>query len=373
MAKVTLKNIKKKYPKAENYTVDNFNLDIEDHEFMIFVGPSGCGKSTVLRMIAGLETITDGELMIGDKLVNNLPGAKRSIAMVFQNYALYPHMTVRQNMSFSLEMNGMDKDEIIKKVEAAALKLDLGDLLDRKPSEMSGGQCQRVAIGRAIVRDPKVFLMDEPLSNLDAKLRVKMRAEISKLHTALDTTTFIYVTHDQVEAMTMGTRIAVMHAGIIQQCDSPEVLYDSPINKFVAGFIGSPAMNFFDCVVKKEDNGIYLEMENCFKIKVPEDREEKIISYKEKHVWLGIRPQHIYPDDTKDIEVVPGNTLKAKAVVVEPLGSEKFVLFETKSGFEFTARFDPRVSVKKCDEFNLTFDLSLSHIFDSASELNITL
>ena len=255
MADVKLKNIVKKYPNGF-VAVKNFNLEIEDKEFIIFVGPSGCGKSTTLRMIAGLEDISNGELYIDDKLCNTVSPKDRDIAMVFQNYALYPHMTVYDNMAFALKLRKVPKDEIDKKVREAAKILDLEHLLDRKPKALSGGQRQRVAMGRAIVRSPKVFLMDEPLSNLDAKLRVQMRSEISKLHHKLQTT-FIYVTHDQTEAMTLGTRIVVLKDGIIQQVDTPQNLYNAPDNLFVAGFIGSPQMNFIDATISKDDKGVY--------------------------------------------------------------------------------------------------------------------
>ena len=255
MADVKLKNIVKKYPNGF-VAVKNFNLEIEDKEFIIFVGPSGCGKSTTLRMIAGLEDISNGELYIDDKLCNTVSPKDRDIAMVFQNYALYPHMTVYDNMAFALKLRKVPKDEIDKKVREAAKILDLEHLLDRKPKALSGGQRQRVAMGRAIVRSPKVFLMDEPLSNLDAKLRVQMRSEISKLHHKLQTT-FIYVTHDQTEAMTLGTRIVVLKDGVIQQVDTPQNLYNAPDNLFVAGFIGSPQMNFIDATISKDDKGVY--------------------------------------------------------------------------------------------------------------------
>lgn len=287
MADVKLKNIVKKYPNGF-VAVKNFNLEIKDKEFIIFVGPSGCGKSTTLRMIAGLEDISNGELYIDDKLCNTVSPKDRDIAMVFQNYALYPHMTVYDNMAFALKLRKVPKDEIDKKVREAAKILDLEHLLDRKPKALSGGQRQRVAMGRAIVRSPKVFLMDEPLSNLDAKLRVQMRSEISKLHHKLQTT-FIYVTHDQTEAMTLGTRIVVLKDGIIQQVDTPQNLYNAPDNLFVAGFIGSPQMNFIDATISKDDKGVYTNFDE-YSFKLPESKAKALTEggYVGKTVILGI-------------------------------------------------------------------------------------
>ena len=317
MADVKLKNIVKKYPNGF-VAVKNFNLEIKDKEFIIFVGPSGCGKSTTLRMIAGLEDISNGELYIDDKLCNTVSPKDRDIAMVFQNYALYPHMTVYDNMAFALKLRKVPKDEIDKKVREAAKILDLEHLLDRKPKALSGGQRQRVAMGRAIVRSPKVFLMDEPLSNLDAKLRVQMRSEISKLHHKLQTT-FIYVTHDQTEAMTLGTRIVVLKDGIIQQVDTPQNLYNAPDNLFVAGFIGSPQMNFIDATISKDDKGVYTNFGE-YSFKLPESKAKALTEggYVGKTVILGIRPEDIHNEDIflntspesivdAEVEEIPGD------------------------------------------------------------------
>ena len=293
MASLSLKNINKVYPNGF-HAVKDFNLEIEDKEFIIFVGPSGCGKSTTLRMIAGLEEISSGELWIGDKLVNDVEPKDRDIAMVFQNYALYPHMSVFDNMAFGLKLRKVPKDQIKRLVQEAAKILDIEHLLDRKPKALSGGQRQRVAMGRAIVRDPKVFLMDEPLSNLDAKLRVQMRIEISKLHENLGAT-IIYVTHDQTEAMTLGTRIVVMNAGIVQQVDTPQTLYDHPCNQFVAGFIGSPQMNFVDATCKVVGDKVYL-VAGPSEIELPPAKAKKLIEggYAGKTVVLGIRPEDVH-------------------------------------------------------------------------------
>ena len=296
MAELKLKNIVKKYPNGF-VAVKDFSLDIEDKEFIIFVGPSGCGKSTTLRMIAGLEDISAGELYIGDKMCNNVSPKDRDIAMVFQNYALYPHMTVYDNMAFGLKLRKVPKDEINKKVHEAAKILDIEHLLDRKPKALSGGQRQRVAMGRAIVREPKVFLMDEPLSNLDAKLRVQMRSEISKLHHKLQTT-FIYVTHDQTEAMTLGTRIVVLKDGIIQQVDTPQNLYNKPANLFVAGFIGSPQMNFIDAKVVQVGPDVMVAFGE-YRVKLPEVKTKALIEggYVDKDIILGIRPEDVHDED----------------------------------------------------------------------------
>ena len=296
MASLSLKNICKVYPNGFE-AVKDFNLEVEDQEFIIFVGPSGCGKSTTLRMIAGLEEISSGEFYIDGKLMNDVEPKDRDIAMVFQNYALYPHMTVFDNMAFGLKLRKVPKDEIKRKVEEAAKILDLEKLLDRKPKALSGGQRQRVAMGRAIVRNPQVFLLDEPLSNLDAKLRAQMRTEISKIHKKLGTT-FIYVTHDQTEAMTLGDRIVVMKDGIIQQIDTPQNLYERPGNKFVAGFLGSPQMNFIDGVLKKKNNGYCVQFAKKYELAVPAAKEDKkLANYVDKEVILGIRPEAIHDDE----------------------------------------------------------------------------
>ena len=309
MAGLSLRNIGKMYQGGVE-AVKDANIEIEDKEFVILVGPSGCGKSTTLRMIAGLEEITSGELYIGDKLVNDVAPKDRDIAMVFQNYALYPHMTVFENMAFGLRLKKMPKAEIEKKVYEAAESLDIKHLLDRKPKALSGGQRQRVALGRAIVREPKVFLMDEPLSNLDAKLRVQMRATISKLHQKLQTT-FIYVTHDQTEALTMGTKIVVMKDGVIQQVASPQELYERPVNMFVAGFIGSPQMNFINAVLKKENNKFYLEF-GKHKIQLPEGKTKNLDDvYVNKEVVIGIRPENVH-DEAVYVESMSNDVVEAK-------------------------------------------------------------
>jgi len=313
MAGVKLVNVYKTYPGGVT-AVSDFNIDIEEKEFIILVGPSGCGKTTTLRMIAGLEEITEGELYIGDKLMNDVAPKDRDIAMVFQNYALYPHMTVFDNMAFGLKLRKTPKDEIKRRVHEAARILDIEHLLDRKPKALSGGQRQRVALGRAIVREPKVFLMDEPLSNLDAKLRVQMRTELSKLHQRLQTT-FIYVTHDQTEAMTMGTRIVVMKDGFIQQIDTPQGLYDNPVNMFVAGFIGSPQMNFANVTVIKEDDKLYLKFGED-KLEVPADKAKVIerSGYVGKEVVFGIRPENTH-DEPQNLEKWANATVTAKVEV----------------------------------------------------------
>ncbi|NLL71233.1 MAG: sn-glycerol-3-phosphate ABC transporter ATP-binding protein UgpC [Epulopiscium sp.] len=369
MASLKLKDIKKVYTGGV-VAVQDFNLDIADKEFIIFVGPSGCGKSTTLRMIAGLEEITEGELWIGDKLMNDVAPKDRDIAMVFQNYALYPHMTVYDNMAFGLKLRKTPKAEIDKRVKEAARILDIEHLLDRKPKALSGGQRQRVAMGRAIVREPKVFLMDEPLSNLDAKLRVQMRIEISKLHKRLQTT-IIYVTHDQVEAMTLGTRIVVMKDGIIQQVDSPQHLYDKPNNLFVAGFIGSPQMNFMEATAVKKGNDVFLKLGTA-EIKLPEYKGKKLIDggYVGKQVVMGIRPEDIH-DTPIFLESSPESIFSADVNVTEMLGAEVF-LYVTAEGFDLTARVDPRTKATAGDTVKLAMDINKIHVFDKDTELTIT-
>jgi len=365
MASVTLKNVYKVYP-GNVTAVSDFNIEIEDKEFIILVGPSGCGKTTTLRMIAGLEEITSGELYIGDKLCNDVAPKDRDIAMVFQNYALYPHMTVFDNMAFGLKLRKVPKDEIKRRVHEAARILSIEHLLDRKPKALSGGQRQRVALGRAIVREPKVFLMDEPLSNLDAKLRVQMRTEISKLHQRLQTT-FIYVTHDQTEALTMGTRIVVMKDGFVQQIDSPQKLYDEPVNLFVAGFIGSPQMNFVNVVVEKEDDKVYLKFAKdkleipAYKGKVLEEQ-----GYVGKEVILGIRPEDIYDEDTPHTSDCT-STLGADIEVTERLGSETF-LYGLINDVNFIARVSPKSTTQPGDNVRLIFDMAKAHIFEKETE-----
>ena len=368
MASVTLKNVYKVYPGGVT-AVSDFNLDIADKEFIVLVGPSGCGKSTTLRMVAGLEEITEGELYIGDKLMNDVAPKDRDIAMVFQNYALYPHMTVYDNMAFGLKLRKTPKAEIDRRVKEAARILDIEHLLNRKPKALSGGQRQRVALGRAIVREPKVFLMDEPLSNLDAKLRVQMRTEITKLHNRLQTT-FIYVTHDQTEAMTMGTRIVVMKDGFIQQVDTPQNLYDYPVNLFVAGFIGSPQMNFIDVTLVKEDDGVYAVFgEN--KIKVPEGKVKKLKdpSYIGKEVIMGIRPEDLH-DEEIFLQSAVDSTVKAYVDVVELMGSETY-LYLNVSGVNVTARVDPRSTARAGDTIKIALDTNRLHFFDKETEETI--
>ncbi len=367
MASVTLKNIYKIYD-GNVTAVSDFNLDIADKEFIVLVGPSGCGKSTTLRMIAGLEDITKGELYIGDQLVNNVEPKDRDIAMVFQNYALYPHMTVYGNMAFGLKLRKVPKDEIDKKVHEAAKILDIEHLLDRKPAALSGGQRQRVALGRAIVREPKVFLMDEPLSNLEAKLRVQMRTESGKLHQKLDTT-FIYVTHDQTEAMTMGTRIVVMKDGVVQQVDTPTNLYSIPCNMFVAGFIGSPQMNFIDGKISKRDDGTYVVIGKD-EIKLPEGKAKTLAEtgFAGEEVVLGIRPEDIHDDELfiSNSE----NVLETDVEVTEPLGAETYLYFKI-DGKDFTARVNPRTTAKPGDRIKIAFDATKIHLFDKETEKTI--
>lgn len=371
MANVTLRHIYKVYAGGVT-AVNDFNLAIKDKEFIVLVGPSGCGKSTTLRMIAGLEEITEGELYIGDKLMNDVAPKNRDIAMVFQNYALYPHMTVYDNMAFGLKLRKVHKTDIDKKVKEAAKILGIEEYLQRKPKALSGGQKQRVALGRAIVREPQVFLMDEPLSNLDAKLRVQMRTEITKLHNRL-ATTFIYVTHDQTEAMTMGTRIVVMKDGFIQQVDSPQNLYDYPCNKFVAGFIGSPAMNFIDCTLVEENGNVFARFgEN--KILIPEGRIAKLTdkSYIGREVTLGIRPDDIH-DEEVFIQNYPQATVSSYVELIEKLGFET-LLYLTISGKEdenIVARVNPRSTVMMNDTVKMVFDPNRIHLFDKETEISI--
>ena len=365
MASLSLKHINKTYPNGFE-AVKDFNLEIEDKEFIIFVGPSGCGKSTTLRMVAGLEEITSGELKIGDKVVNDVEPKDRDIAMVFQNYALYPHMTVYDNMAFGLKLRKVPKPEIDKMVREAAKILDLEPLLDRKPKALSGGQRQRVAMGRAIVRNPKVFLMDEPLSNLDAKLRGQMRIEISKLHQRLGTT-IIYVTHDQTEAMTLGTRIVVMNAGVVQQVDTPQNLYDKPCNVFVAGFMGSPQMNLINAKVVQSGEDVVL-MFGGNTVKLPEGKAQKLIEagYVDTTVIMGIRPE-----DLNDSEVIinanPDCVIEATIRVYELLGAEVYLYFDIDE-VNCTARVNPRTTARPGDTIKLGIDMTKLHIFDKDTE-----
>ncbi len=369
MASLSLKNVCKVYPNGFE-AVKNFNLEIADQEFIIFVGPSGCGKSTTLRMIAGLEDISSGELKIGDRVVNDVEPKDRDIAMVFQNYALYPHMSVYDNMAFGLKLRKVPKDQIDKMVKEAAKILDLTPLLDRKPKALSGGQRQRVAMGRAIVRNPKVFLMDEPLSNLDAKLRVQMRIEIAKLHQKLGTT-IIYVTHDQTEAMTLGTRIVVMKDGVIQQVDTPQNLYEKPQNLFVAGFMGSPQMNFLDATVKVKGDVAYLEVGGK-SVPLPPAKSKKLIDggYDEKVVTFGIRPEDVY-DSEMFIENSPQSVFESTIRVYELLGAEVYLYFDLDV-FPMTARVDSRTTARPGDVVKFALDVEKIHVFDKETEQIIT-
>ena len=388
MASVTLKNIKKIYPNTEKkrkpkkgeeqkksnlqitddgvVAVQNFNLEIKDREFIVLVGPSGCGKSTTLRMVAGLEEISDGELYIGDRLVNDVAPKDRKIAMVFQNYALYPHMSVFENMAFGLKLSKVPKEVIKKKVEEAARILDITHLLDRKPKALSGGQKQRVALGRAIVRDPQVFLLDEPLSNLDAKLRATMRTELTKLHNRVGTT-FIYVTHDQVEAMTMATRIVVMKDGVIQQVDTPQNLYDSPCNIFVAGFIGTPQMNFISGTLTKEGTDVYFNFEDK-KIKLPVEKASNpaLAEYIGKEVVCGLRPECIH-DSAPQVSAYADSAVEAHVDVTELMGAEIY-LYLVIGETQLTARVSSRSTVRAGQDITIAFDMSRIHIFDKDTE-----
>ncbi len=364
MAGITLKNIYKVYP-GDVTAVNDFNLEIPDKEFVVLVGPSGCGKSTTLRMIAGLEEITKGELYIGDRLVNDVPPKDRDIAMVFQNYALYPHMTVYKNMAFGLELRKTPKDEIERRVRAAAKVLDIEHLLDRKPKALSGGQRQRVALGRAMVRNPAVFLLDEPLSNLDAKLRASMRTELIKLHQRLGTT-FVYVTHDQTEAMTMGDRIVVMKDGFIQQVDVPQNLYDRPCNMFVAGFIGSPQMNFADGRLRQEGNDYYVEMANDKLHIDPARAGSALAAYVDQPVKMGIRPEDIH-DEEAFLAEHPKAVISATVDVSELMGSEVY-LYLNYGDIRLTARVAAGSGSRTGDVVKVGLDTRKIHLFDATTE-----
>ena len=366
MASLSLRHIYKKYPGGVT-AVSDFNLEIKDKEFLVLVGPSGCGKTTTLRMVAGLEEISEGELFIGDQLVNDVAPKDRKIAMVFQNYALYPHMTVFENMAFGLKLNKTPKEEIKRRVEEAARILDITHLLDRKPKALSGGQKQRVALGRAIVRDPQVFLLDEPLSNLDAKLRATMRTELTKLHNRVGTT-FMYVTHDQVEAMTMATRIVVMKDGLIQQVDSPQKLYEKPVNIFVAGFIGTPQMNFLNGVLEKEGEDLYFIYEGN-KLKMPADKakDPALAEYIGKEVVGGLRPECIH-DDELNIANCEGAVIETFVDVTELMGAEIYLYLNVGEEGKLIARVSSRSSTRAGDTIKVGFDMSRMHIFDKDTE-----
>jgi len=369
MGTLSFRNVNKVYPNGF-HAVKDFNLEVEDKEFIIFVGPSGCGKTTTLRMIAGLEEISEGELAIDGRVINDVEPKDRDIAMVFQNYALYPHMTVYDNMAFGLKLRKVKKAEIDKLVHEAAKILDLEPLLDRKPKALSGGQRQRVAMGRAIVRNPQVFLMDEPLSNLDAKLRGQMRIELSKLHQRLGTT-IIYVTHDQVEAMTLGTRIVVMSAGVVQQVDTPQALYETPNNLFVAGFIGSPQMNFLDAVCTVKGDKVELDLGESV-ITLSGDKAKKLIDggYDGKTVVMGIRPEDVY-DDEESIAANPDTVIESTVRVYELLGAEVYLYFDY-AGANFTARVKPSTTARTGDHIKIALELSKIHVFDKETEQTIT-
>ena len=369
MAGLTLKGIYKKYPGGV-VAVSDVNLEIRDKEFIVLVGPSGCGKSTTLRMIAGLEEISEGELYIGDKLVNDIAPKDRDIAMVFQNYALYPHMTVFDNMAFGLKLRKVPKDEIERKVNEAAKILDLSHLLDRKPKAMSGGQRQRVALGRAIVRSPKVFLLDEPLSNLDAKLRAQMRTEIAKIHKKLGTT-FIYVTHDQTEAMTMGDRIVCMKDGFVQQVDTPQNLYERPCNQFVAGFMGTPQMNFIDATIVRSGNDYGIHFGN-YTIPLPESKNKKNIlsHFVGKEVVLGIRPEDVH-DEPEFLERSEESIIEAQVEITELMGNEIYIYLNIE-GTSAIARVDPSSTAEAGEVIEIAFDVEKIHIFDKETERTIT-
>ncbi len=362
MASVKYDHVYKRY--GEVIAVNDLDIQIADKEFLVFVGPSGCGKTTSLRLLAGLEEISDGNIYIGDRLVNDVAPKDRDIAMVFQSYALYPHMTVYENMAFGLKLRKTPKADIDRRVKEAAHILGIEQLLDRKPKQLSGGQRQRVAVGRAIVREPKVFLFDEPLSNLDAKLRVQTRAEISKLHQRLGTT-FIYVTHDQTEAMTMGTRIAVMKDGLLQQLDTPQVLYDRPSNIFVAGFIGSPAMNFFDVKLAATDGKLCIDG-GSFLLDVPADRARVLQPYAGKDLVLGIRPEDLHDPEFTPPGVVAGH-IAAEVDVTELMGSEVYLYLLTGAK-QFVARVDPRTRARVGNKIDIVANMANFHIFDKQTE-----
>lgn len=375
MSEIALRNVCKQFD-SEHYGVKDFNLDIHDKEFVIFVGPSGCGKSTTLRIIAGLEEITDGELWIDGELSNYLEPKERGMSMVFQNYALYPNMTVYGNMAYALKIRKLPKDEIDRKVHEVAKILEIEQLLDRRPAALSGGQKQRVAIGSAIIRKPKAFLMDEPLSNLDAKLRAQMRVELVKLHKQLDTT-IIYVTHDQTEAMTLGTKIVVMKDGLIQQVGAPQSIYDNPVNLFVAGFLGSPSMNFFRCTVKAEENNrtalLLDDAKTVKKVYLDGTRGKQIADrYNGRHVILGIRPEDIYEFDEAKKLGIENDSVDVDEPVVnrEMLGAEVILYFD-EQGKTLAVRLSPENQTQVGEKVSLYFDMEKAHVFDPETEENI--
>ena len=366
MASVTYEHVYKRF--GDVVAVNDLTIHVEDKEFLVFVGPSGCGKTTSLRLLAGLEEITEGQILIGDRIVNDVPPKDRDIAMVFQSYALYPHMSVYDNMAFGLKLRKTPKDEIQRRVEEAGGILGIEHLLDRKPKQLSGGQRQRVAVGRAIVREPAVFLFDEPLSNLDAKLRVQTRAEISKLHQRL-ATTFIYVTHDQVEAMTMASRIAVMKDGLLQQVDTPQNLYDHPSNIFVAGFIGSPSMNFFDSTLVESDGQMEINA-GGFRLDVPAEKAAEWREHIGKEVIFGIRPEDIHSKEFAPPQILESD-MAATVDVTELMGNEIFLYCMSADSKQFISRVDPRVRVSTGDDIELAVNMNNAHIFDPKTELSL--
>jgi multiple sugar transport system ATP-binding protein len=365
VASVTFRNVWKRF--GNTVAVKDLNIEIQDKEFLVLVGPSGCGKSTSLRMLAGLEEISEGEILIGDRVVNNVAPKDRDVAMVFQSYALYPHMTVYDNMAFGLRLRKTPKQIIDQRVREAAKSLGIENLLDRRPRQLSGGQRQRVAVGRAIVREPAVFLMDEPLSNLDAKLRVEARSFISKLHQRLGTT-FVYVTHDQVEAMTMGTRICVLSAGELQQVDTPFNLYHNPRNLFVAGFMGSPSMNFFDAELKQVDGRMVVETAN-FQLPVPPAKAEALRAHLGKRVIAGVRPEDVHDAEYQPAGITPG-IVEANVDVVEQMGNEMILYLEDR-GKTFLARTDPRTQARVGQRMAVAINLDNLHVFDANTELSL--
>jgi multiple sugar transport system ATP-binding protein len=365
MASVTYDHVYKRF--GDVVAVNDLDIQVEDKEFLVLVGPSGCGKTTALRCLAGLEEISEGRILIDDQVVNDVAPKDRDIAMVFQSYALYPHMSVYDNMAFGLKLRKTPKAEIKRRVQEAAEILGIEYLLDRKPRQLSGGQRQRVAVGRAIVREPKVFLFDEPLSNLDAKLRVETRANISKLHQQLQTT-FIYVTHDQVEAMTMASRIVVINRGILLQIDSPQTLYDYPDNLFVAGFIGSPAMNFFSATLRKDDGKLFVDQET-FNVQIPDERLDVYMPYANKEVIFGIRPEDIHNPEFAPPGII-ARPVETKVDVTELMGNEIFVYMKSEETI-FVARVDPRSRYSIGDEIQVVFNMDNMHIFDKETELAV--
>ena len=366
MASVTYEHVYKRF--GDVVAVNDLSIHVEDKEFLVFVGPSGCGKTTSLRLLAGLEEISEGQILIEDRIVNDVPPKDRDIAMVFQSYALYPHMSVYDNMAFGLKLRKTPKTEIERRVQEAGGILGIEHLLDRKPKQLSGGQRQRVAVGRAIVREPAVFLFDEPLSNLDAKLRVQTRAEISKLHKRL-ATTFIYVTHDQVEAMTMASRIAVMKDGLLQQVDSPQNLYDHPSNIFVAGFIGSPSMNFFDCTIVESDGKMEMNA-GGFRLDVPAEKAAEWKEHSGKEVIFGIRPEDIHSKAFAPPHILESD-MAATVDVTELMGNEIFLYCLSADNKQFISRVDPRVRVTSGEDIELAVNMDNAHIFDPKTELTL--